>query len=135
MKPRIKKKKTELAGAASKRRIFKNNTQTVRYETVDPSVYVFRDGQTVRPHRRRGTSTDPTAFKRAYVCKASGSMPEKKKDTRHPDLKRSKAIKAVTEPGAPRKRDAKPSFKKSGGINTKAPEWQRQAILYNLTDR
>lgn len=104
----------------------RHRATTVKYDT-DPVINMRESGSKwieARVYRDR-----------AFVMDAPGSGPEQFRDRRHPDLKRPKALKAVTEPGAPRRRDAKPSFKRSGGINTKAPEWQRQAILHNLTDR
>jgi hypothetical protein len=72
---------------------------------------------------------------RAFVMDAPGSGPLVFRDRRHSDLKRPKALKVHNEPGAPRRADVKPSFKKSGGINNPSPEWRRAAILHNLTER
>lgn len=60
---------------------------------------VFREGQTARPHRKRGTSTEPEAFKRAFVVAAPGSGPIIHRDRRHPDLKRR--FKGQTTAGLP----------------------------------
>lgn len=114
MKQRIKR--IEKASVDSGRRLRKINPATVSYVPVDRSVRIFRDGATERPHRRRGTSTDPEAFGRAYVCKATGSGPEQKRDSRHPDLKRPKAIRANTEPGVGRKKDSRPIFTRTAGL-------------------
>jgi hypothetical protein len=114
----MKKKITKavLAAPATTRKLRKVNPFTIRIVARDNSDEMFRQGQSARPHKKRGTPSDPESFGRAYVCKASGTGPEQRRDNRHPDLK-VKARKAVTEPGTHRKQDSKPSFKRSGGFN------------------
>jgi hypothetical protein len=83
---------------------------------------MFHEGVTARPHSRRGTSNDPTDFKRAFVTAAPGSGKVVHRDRRHPDLKRPKAIRTNNDirttvginPG--KNKDTKPSFYKSGGF-------------------
>jgi hypothetical protein len=60
---------------------------------------MFNDGRTERPHHRKGTKTDASDFRRAFVCAAHGDGPKKFRDTRHPDLKRK--IKRKTSAGLP----------------------------------
>jgi hypothetical protein len=102
MKPRIKRQRELAKPAKSLHPSNKWRDHELfrpEYVPIDSAEIAFSQGTTSRPHSRRGTSTDPEDFRRAFVCAAPGSGAEKFRDTRHPDLKRK--FRGATTAGLP----------------------------------